>query len=169
MKDASQRAFNRALIPVLLIQALGAMGYGVVFPVMPYYVAQFGGTPLSVGLLGSAYAVCAFFAAPVLGALSDRYGRRPVLLFSLIGTCIGFILLGIGGSLLVLFLGRIIDGISAGNMAVAQAYVADITEGEERTTAFGLMGAADVGRGGAGAGSATDRQRHATQDSACGH
>jgi MFS family permease len=134
-------AFNRALIPIFLIQLIGAMGYGIVFPLLPYYGAELGATPFINGLLAASYALCAFVAGPLLGQLSDRLGRRPVLIVSLIGTVIGFVFLGIGGSLFMLFLGRIIDGITGGNIVVAQAYVNDVVRPEERTQTFGLMGA----------------------------
>jgi multidrug resistance protein len=137
-----KQKLNPALIPIILIQLINAMGYGIIFPLMPYYAAQYNATPFIVGMLSASYAIFAILAGPILGQLSDRYGRRPWLLFSLIGTSLGFVLFGIGGSLLMLFLGRIIDGISGGNIVVAQAYVSDVTKPEDRTRTFGLMGAA---------------------------
>jgi MFS family permease len=137
-----RQKLNPALIPVILIQLINAMGYGIIFPLMPYYAAQYNATPFIVGMLSASYAIFAILAGPILGQLSDRYGRRPWLLFSLIGTSLGFVLFGIGGSLLMLFLGRIIDGISGGNIVIAQAYVSDVTKPEDRTRTFGLMGAA---------------------------
>ena len=142
MQSKDKPAFNKALLPILLIQLIGSMGYGIIFPIMPYYAAQFEANPLTVGLLSASYAVCSLLAGPILGQLSDRYGRRPWLLFSQLGTVLGFVLFGIGGSLWMLFLGRIVDGISGGNIVIAQAYVSDVTKPEDRTRVFGLMGAA---------------------------
>jgi multidrug resistance protein len=95
-----------------------------------------------VGLLVSAYAVCQLIAGPPLGHLSDRVGRRPVLLVSQIGTCIGFIILGLAQSLWLVFVARIIDGLTAGNLTVAQAYIADVTDAENRAKSFGIIGIA---------------------------
>lgn len=133
---------NPAMVPIFIIQLIGAMGYGIVFPLMPFYTTQYGGTPLINGLLVASYALCAFFAGPFLGAQSDRQGRRPWLLFSLLGTVLGFVIIAVGGSLWVLFLGRMIDGISGGNVVIAQAYINDVSKPEERTQNFGIMGAA---------------------------
>ncbi len=141
-KPKSRPRMNPALVPIFLIQLIGAMGYGIMFPLLPYYGAQYGATPLVNGLLIASYALCSFVAGPILGQLSDRQGRRPWLIFSLIGTVIGFAVLGIGGSLFMLFLGRCIDGLSGGNVVIAQAYVSDVSKPEERTQNFGLMGAA---------------------------
>jgi multidrug resistance protein len=136
------RPTTSALLPILLIQLISAMGYGIVFPIMPYYASTYGASPLVVGLLTASYAAGSFVAGPILGQLSDRSGRRPWLLFSLLGTILGFVVFGIGGSLVVLFLGRIIDGVSGGNIVIAQAYIGDVAKPEERTQAYGLMGAA---------------------------
>jgi MFS transporter, DHA1 family, tetracycline resistance protein len=142
MQKTSKPPINRALVPIILIQLIGAMGYGIMFPLLPYYSKEFGATPFINGVLIATYAVFSFIAGPILGQLSDRHGRRPWLLFSLIGTVIGFVFLGIGGSLWMLFLGRAIDGISGGNMVIAQSYISDVSKPEERTQNFGLMGAA---------------------------
>jgi len=95
-----------------------------------------------VGLLLSIYALCQFFTAPGLGALSDKYGRRPILLISLFGSVVGYLILGFAGSLWMLFLGRIIDGLTGGNISTIYAYMADITEPHQRGKYFGLLGAA---------------------------
>jgi len=92
--------------------------------------------------LMSVFAACTFFAAPILGALSDRYGRRNILIISLLGSVIGYVLFGIGGALWILFLGRIIDGLTAGNISTLFAYISDSTEPEERTKWFGYIGSA---------------------------
>jgi DHA1 family tetracycline resistance protein-like MFS transporter len=95
-----------------------------------------------VGSLLSIYALCQFFAAPGLGALSDRFGRRPILLISLFGSIVGYLILGFAGALWMLFLGRIIDGLTGGNISTIYAYMADITKPQERGKYFGLLGAA---------------------------
>lgn len=94
-----------------------------------------------VGLVMSVYAFCQFLAAPGLGMLSDRYGRRPILLISLLGSVVGYIIMGIGGALWMLFLGRIIDGLTGGNISTIFAYLADITEPKDRGKYFGIAGA----------------------------
>jgi DHA1 family tetracycline resistance protein-like MFS transporter len=132
---------NRALVPLLLVNLIAALGFSIILPLTPYYAAQFGAGPLTVGLLTAAYAVCAFVAGPIFGQLSDRQGRRRWLLISQAGTVVGFVVFALGGSLWVLFLGRIIDGISGGNQVIAQAYVGDVARPEERARAYGLLGA----------------------------
>lgn len=133
---------QRSVWALLLITFVGSLGFTITLPLMPYYAATFGADPLTVGLLTASYALCALFAGPVLGRLSDRQGRRPWLLFSQLGTLFGFVITALGGSIAMLFLGRVIDGISGGNQVIAQAYAADVTRPEERTRVYALMGAA---------------------------
>lgn len=121
---------------------IGAMSYGIVLPTLPYYAQKFEATPIEIGLLSSVYALCAFFAAPIFGALSDHVGRKPLLILSLFGTALGFITMAIAGSLWQLFLGRVIDGLSGGNIVVANGVISDITKQHEKAKAYGLMGAA---------------------------
>ena len=120
------------------------VGFGIVMPVLPFYVegTRFNATPRTVGLLFASYSVMQLIFAPILGRLSDRYGRRPVLLTSIIGTGVGFLILGFATTLWMLFAGRILDGISGGNISTAQAYIADITTKEDRAKGMGLVGAA---------------------------
>jgi DHA1 family tetracycline resistance protein-like MFS transporter len=133
--------------PLLVIFAtifIDLVGFGIVIPVLPFYVSssKFGATPRSVGLLFASYSVMQFIFAPILGRLSDKHGRRPVLLISIIGTGISFLILGFATALWVLFLGRILDGITGGNISTAQAYIADSTTKENRAKGMGLVGAA---------------------------
>lgn len=131
-----------AIWALLLITFVGSLGFTITLPLMPYYAAEFGADPFTVGALSAAYAACALVAGPLLGRLSDRQGRRPWLLFSQLGTMLGFAITAMGGSIWVLLLGRVIDGVSGGNQVIAQAYVGDVTRPDERTRVYGLMGAA---------------------------
>ena len=130
------------LIPIFLIVAVDVMGFTVIFPILPFYAEIFNATPLLVGLLTSSYALCQFLAGPLLGKISDRVGRKPVLLVSQIGTLTGFLIMATAGSLPLIFLARILDGLTAGNLTVAQAYISDVTEPKHRTKAFGIIGVA---------------------------
>jgi len=132
------------LIVIFITVFIDLVGFGIVIPVLPYYAegTRFGATPRAVGLLFASYSVMQLFFAPVLGRLSDKHGRRPILLISLLGTAVGFLILGFATTLWMLFLGRIIDGISGGNISTAQAYIADVTTEENRTKGMGLIGAA---------------------------
>jgi len=124
---------------------LNFLGFTIILPVIPFLVARYVAADqvgLFVGIIIAAYALCQFIAAPALGALSDRYGRRPILLVSLLGTVGGYVIFGIGGALWVLFLGRIIDGMTGGNVSTMYAYVADISEPRDRGRLYGRLGAA---------------------------
>jgi MFS transporter, DHA1 family, tetracycline resistance protein len=109
---------------------------------LPFYAETFGATPVVIGLLFAVFSVCQLVAAPALGDLSDRYGRRPILIFSLAGTVVSFVMMALAHSLTMLFLARIVDGLSGGNISTARAYVADVTEPKDRARAYGLIGAA---------------------------
>jgi len=132
------------LLVIFITVFIDLIGFGIVIPVLPFYAegTKFGATPSQVGLLFASYSVMQLVFAPVLGRLSDRYGRRPVLLASLLGTALGFLILGFATTVWMLFLGRIIDGISGGNISTAQAYIADVTTKENRAKGMGLIGAA---------------------------
>jgi DHA1 family tetracycline resistance protein-like MFS transporter len=132
------------LLVIFITVFIDLVGFGIVIPVLPFYAegTKFGATPSQVGLLFASYSVMQFIFAPVLGRLSDKYGRRPVLLVSLLGTASGFLILGFANTLWLLFVGRIIDGISGGNISTAQAYIADVTSKEDRAKGMGLIGAA---------------------------
>jgi len=121
---------------------LDLVGFGIVIPVLPLYAERFGASPLVIGCLLGIYSAMQCLFAPILGRLSDRVGRRPVLLLSVIGTSAGFLLMGAANSLWLLFAARVIDGITGGNISTAQAYIADITPPEHRSRGMGLIGAA---------------------------
>ena len=151
---------NSRLLTIFVIVFVDLLGFGLILPLLPYYADSYGATPVLVGLLVASYAAAQLIGAPLLGRLSDRLGRRPVLLLSVAGTFLGFLLLGFAaplGQLLanwvapqavntvilgVLFLSRILDGLTGGNITVAQAYIADVTDEQNRAKGLGLIGAA---------------------------
>jgi DHA1 family tetracycline resistance protein-like MFS transporter len=132
------------LIVIFTTVLIDLIGFGIVIPVLPFYAEGtiFNATPRTVGILFASYSVMQLIFAPILGRLSDKYGRRPVLFLSIIGTGIGFLVLGLATTLWMLFAGRILDGITGGNISTAQAYIADITTSENRAKGMGLIGAA---------------------------
>ena len=125
-----------------MIVAVDVLGLTIILPLLPFYAEHFGANPTVVGLLISAYAACQLVSGPMLGRLSDRLGRRPLLLVSQAGTFLGFLLLANSWALWVVFVSRIIDGMTAGNLSLAQAYIADVTKPEERAKSFALIGIA---------------------------
>jgi MFS transporter, DHA1 family, tetracycline resistance protein len=136
--------FRSPLVVIFITIFIDLVGFGIVIPILPHYVEspQFDATPRAVGLLFASYSVMQLVFAPILGRLSDRYGRRPVLFWSIIGTGIGFLIMGSATALWMLFAGRILDGITGGNISTAQAYIADSTAPEDRAKGMGLIGAA---------------------------
>jgi DHA1 family tetracycline resistance protein-like MFS transporter len=151
---------NSRLLTIFLIVFIDLLGFSLILPLLPYYAESYGATPTVVGLLVASYAAAQLIGAPLLGRLSDRLGRRPVLLLSVAGTCAGFLLLGFAdplGRLIagriapnaanafiigVLFFSRILDGITGGNITVAQAYITDVTDDQNRARGLGMIGAA---------------------------
>jgi multidrug resistance protein len=121
---------------------LDLVGLTILQPVQAYIVREYNSDALTVSLLTVIYAAAQFICAPILGRLSDRYGRRPVLLISVLGSALGYYLFGIGGALWVLFFSRLIDGLSGGNISTASAYIADITPPHQRAKRFALIGIA---------------------------
>jgi DHA1 family tetracycline resistance protein-like MFS transporter len=130
------------LLPIFLIVMVDVLGLTIILPLLPFYAERLGASPTLVGLLVSTYAACQLIAGPVLGQISDRTGRRPLLLVSQLGTFIGLLILAWAGSLWVVFLSRVIDGLTAGNLSLAQAYISDVTKPEERAKSFGVIGVA---------------------------
>jgi DHA1 family tetracycline resistance protein-like MFS transporter len=133
---------RRPLVIIFLTIFVNLVGFGIIIPLLPFYAETFGASPLVIGLLFAVFSACQLVAAPALGDLSDKYGRRPVLIFSLAGTVVSFVMLAMAHSIAMLFAARIIDGLSGGNISTARAYVADITEPKDRSRAYGLIGAA---------------------------
>lgn len=136
---------KHALTFGLITTFLTGLGFTIISPVVPFMVAPFANAhdqAFIVSALMAIYALCTFFAAPALGSLSDRFGRKPILLISLAGSALGYLVFGLAGSLWVLFIGRIIDGLTGGNIVTLFAYFADITDEENRTKVFGWTAAA---------------------------
>ncbi|SJZ72406.1 MFS transporter, DHA1 family, tetracycline resistance protein [Chitinophaga eiseniae] len=131
------------LFILLAIVLLNSIGFSIVLPLLPFLVGKYlpqQQVVAGMSALLSIYAACTFFAAPVLGALSDRFGRKIILMVSLLGSAVGFVLFGIGGALWVLVLGRLIDGLTAGSISAIFSYISDTTEAKERTKWFGYVG-----------------------------
>lgn len=131
-----------SLLPIFLIVAVDILGFTIILPLLPFYAERLGASAQTVGFLVSTYAVCQLISGPLLGRASDRMGRRPLLLLSQAGTLVGFLVLAWSRVLWVVFLSRIVDGATAGNISLAQAYVADVTEPEERSKSFAVIGIA---------------------------
>ncbi|NVB83387.1 MAG: MFS transporter [Kofleriaceae bacterium] len=130
------------LLPIFLIVLVDVLGFTIVIPLLAYYAERFGASPLVATTLVSVYAVCSLISTPIIGNLSDKVGRRRMLLISQAGTLAGFLMLAWSHSLWMVFVGRILDGITAGNLSLAQAYISDHTKPENRAKAFGVIGVA---------------------------
>ena len=130
------------LLIIFLTILVNLIGFGIIIPLLPFYAATFGASPLAIGLLFASFSLAQLFASPVLGAWSDRWGRRPILIFSLVGTVVSFVMLALAHSLAMLFAARIVDGLSGGNITTARAYIGDISTDENRAKSFGMLGAA---------------------------
>ncbi len=133
---------NKKLLNVGLIVLIDMLGFALIVPLLTFFADTFGATPFQTGLLVATYAAMQMVAAPILGRISDRFGRRPVFLISIFGTFIGFVILGFANSLWWLFASRVLSGITAGNISVAQAYIADVTDEKNRARGMGMFGAA---------------------------
>jgi DHA1 family tetracycline resistance protein-like MFS transporter len=133
---------NKKLFSVIMVVFIDLLGFSLILPLLPYYAKTFQANSFVTGILVASYAVAQLIGAPVLGRLSDRFGRRPILLVSVFGTFLGFLLLGFANSLWMLFASRIIDGLTGGNLSIAQAYITDVTDAKSRSQGLGLIGAA---------------------------
>ncbi|MGE5601789.1 MAG: MFS transporter [Nitrososphaerales archaeon] len=163
-----QRRGTGSLVNIFLVVFIDLLGFGLILPLLPFYAGQYGASDFVVGLLASSYALAQFIGAPLLGRLSDRYGRRPVLMISIAGTALGFLILGFADPLGrwlaglplenasgeqivaltnatilgVMFVARLLSGLTGGNITVAQAYISDVTDAKNRAKGLGLIGAA---------------------------
>ena len=133
---------NRRLAIIFAVVLVDMLSFSIVLPLLPYLAGDLGANRFQIGLLAAMYPIFQFIGAPILGRLSDRFGRKPVLMLSIAGTILGFIVLATARSLWVLFLSRSLDGITGGNISVAQAYISDVTKPSERGKALGMIGAA---------------------------
>jgi MFS transporter, DHA1 family, tetracycline resistance protein len=139
---AGEQLDFKKILPVFIIVLIDLLGLTIIIPLLPLYATSFGASAFTIGVLGAAYPVMQFIGAPLLGRLSDRYGRKPVLLISQLGTLVGFLILGFASALWLLFLARLLDGLSGANISTAQAVITDSTTEKTRTQALGLLGAA---------------------------
>ncbi|MBS1792171.1 MAG: MFS transporter [Acidobacteria bacterium] len=134
---------DKRIFPIFIVVFVDILGFSIILPLLPFYAGTFNASDQLIGLLIASYSVCQFIAAPILGHLSDNHGRRPVLLYSQFGSFLGFILLGLAmklpSPLIWMFVARMIDGFSGGNLTVAQAYISDITPPESRARTFGMI------------------------------
>lgn len=142
---------DKRLLPIFIVVFVDILGFSIVLPLLPYYAGNFNASDQLIGLLIASYSLCQFIAAPLLGNLSDSHGRRPVLLYSQLGSLAGFLILGLAihlpNPLAWMFLGRMIDGFSGGNLTVAQAYISDVTQPEVRAKTFGMIIGGSFGLG----------------------
>ncbi len=130
------------LLTIFTVVFVNMLGFGLILPLLPFYAETFNASGTVVGLLVASYAAAQMIGAPVLGRISDCYGRRPILLVSLLGSFLGFVLLGVANALWLLFASRILDGLTGGNVTVARAYITDVTDERDRAKGMGLIGAA---------------------------
>ena len=142
-QSEDEKFFTKPLLIIYLTVFIDLVGFGIVIPALPYYVETdaFHATPFEIGLLFASYSLMQFLFSPILGSLSDKYGRRPILFFSIIGSAVGYFLIGFAFALWMVFFGRIISGITGGNISTAQAYIADVTTKENRAKGMGIFGA----------------------------
>ena len=130
------------MIPIFLIVAVDVLGFTIILPLLPFYSERLGASPTVVGEIVAIFAVFQLISGPILGQLSDRFGRRPVLLISQAGTLAGFFMLAYSTQVWMLFVARAIDGATAGNLSTAQAYISDVTSPENRAKSFAIIGVA---------------------------
>ncbi len=130
------------LLAIFLVVAVDVLGMTIILPLLPFYSERLGASPTTIGAIVATFALCQLLAGPFLGRWSDKIGRRPVLLVSQLGTLIGFLILANSTAVWMLFLARAIDGATAGNLTIAQAYISDVTKPEDRTKSFAVIGIA---------------------------
>lgn len=140
--NTNEKFLTKPLIIIFITIFIDLLGFGMVIPLLPFFAQDFHATPLQIGLLVSSYSWMQFFFSPIFGSLSDRYGRRPILFLSIIGSGIGYLMIGFAGTLVMVFAGRILGGITGANLSTAQAYIADVTSKENRAKGMGLFGMA---------------------------
>ncbi|MEP7038779.1 MAG: MFS transporter, partial [Acidobacteriota bacterium] len=138
-----EKFFTKPLLIIYLTVFIDLVGFGIVIPALPFYVESdaFRATPFEIGILFASYSLMQFIFSPILGGWSDKIGRRPVLFFSIIGSAIGYLLIGFAFALWMVFAGRIVAGITGGNISTAQAYIADVTTIKNRAKGMGFFGA----------------------------
>ena len=142
MQETPEKLDFKRILPIFVIVLVDLLGLTIIIPLLPLYAVSFGADPFTIGVIAAAYPMMQLIGGPVLGSLSDKYGRKPVLMISQIGTFIGFLILGFANGIPVLLLSRIIDGLSGANIVVAQAAITDVTTPKTRTQGLGLIGAA---------------------------
>ena len=130
------------IVIIFITVFIDLLGFGIIIPLLPFYAESFGANAFTIGLLGTSYSLMQFAFSPIWGRWSDKIGRKPIILVGLLGSCLWYVTLALAGSLVLLFVARIIGGIAGANVATAQAYIADITTPEDRARGMGLMGAA---------------------------
>jgi DHA1 family tetracycline resistance protein-like MFS transporter len=140
--DSEPHLKRRALLAVFLTICVSLVGFGIVIPLLPFYAKRFHASEWQIGLLFASFSLAQMVAAPILGDWSDRWGRRPVLILSLLGSAVSFVMLALAGNLFWLFASRVVDGFTGGNITTARAYIADISDARERARNYGLIGAA---------------------------
>ncbi|MBN1169020.1 MFS transporter [Candidatus Woesebacteria bacterium] len=133
---------TKELIIIFVIKITEVLGFSLILPLLPFYAKSFGATPFVVSLIPSVFSFFQFFSAPIMGKLSDQYGRRPLLIISQFSTFLSFVIFGLSNSLFMIFLSRIVDGLLGSNFTITQAYIADVTDEKDRSKAFGLSGVA---------------------------
>lgn len=133
---------RRRLATIFAIVVVDVLGFGLILPLLPYYATRFGASAFAIGLLTASYSAAQIVGSPILGRMSDRFGRRPILLVSIVGTAVSFLILGAASALWMLFVGRILDGLTGANFTVAQSYITDVTSAKDRARGLGLTGAA---------------------------
>ncbi len=138
----NEKFFTKPLLIIFLTILIDLLGFGIVIPLLTFYAEEFQATPLDIGLLVASYSLMQFIFAPILGAWSDKIGRRPILFFSIIGSGIGYLMIGYAAALWMIYAGRILGGITGANLSTAQAYIADVTTRENRAKGMGLFGMA---------------------------